>query len=316
MKKILFVLLILTSFLQTSCSPDPIDNSPITNPVDVYVGGSKNNQACYWKNNQLVILDTNGLPSTYATKIIVSNGDVYVLGYGGDATVFYTLFWKNGVLTNLNTAFNTVGLYINDFDVVGNDVYIVGYASNFPANGYNFGYWKNGVRTILNNNTPDFNPSYIKVLNNDVYTSINFPTQGYYINTTYHDTPNKTNNGLINYGNEMYVYGGFSLSGFYYNISNNTNTNISFPNDGSITNMSFDNNNTYYTNNKAIYKNGNILVPETAINFITDFEVQNNNLYFITNIIGSQSQYVTLNNTIVLSNASNERFYSLYVVQN
>lgn len=117
-------------------------------------------------------------------------------------------------MTNLNTAFNTVGLYINDFDVVSNDVYIVGYARNFPANGYNFGYWKNGVRTILNNNTPDFNPSYIKVLNNDVYTSINFPTQGYYINTTYHDTPNKTNNGLINYGNEMYVYGGFRSLAF------------------------------------------------------------------------------------------------------
>lgn len=316
MKKILIALVVLTSFLQISCSPDTVNNSPTTNPTDVYVAGSKDDQACYWKNNQLLMLDSNGLPSTYATKIIVSNGDVYVLGRGGTSTVMYSLFWKNGVLTNLNTAFNAVSLDINDFDVIDNDVYIVGYANNIPANGYNFGYWKNGVRTILNNNTPDYNPSYIKVLNNDVYTTINFPTQGYYINTTYYDTPNKTNNGLTNYGNEMYVYGGFSLFGFYFNITSNTNTNIGFPNDDSIIKMCFDNNNLYYTNGRAIYKNGAILVSETSSHTINDFKILDNNVYFLDNIIGSQSESIIINNVTVMSNASNEHFNSLFVVQN
>lgn len=317
MKKILIALLVVTSFLQISCSTETVNNTTTTNPVDVYVAGSKNNQACYWKNNQLVILDSGNILAAYTTKIMVSNGDVYVLGKSvSNATSIY-LLWKNGVLTNLNTAFNAQFLDINDFDVVGNDVYIVGYANNIQTNGYNFGYWKNGIRTILNNNTPDYNPSYIKVLNNDVYTTINFPTQGYYINTTYFDTPNKTNNGLTNNGNEMYVYGGFSLSGFYFNTTNNTNTNIGFPNDGTITKMGFDNNNLYYTNGSAIYKNGNTLVPETSSYIITDFKVLNDNVYLINSIFGSQSESVIINNVIVMGNSTpDELFSSLYIVQN
>lgn len=317
MKRLLITLLLLSCFLQISCITETVNNTATTNPVDVYVAGSKNNLACYWENNQLVMLDSGNILASHAIKIIVSNGDVYVLGKSvSNATSIY-LFWKNGVLTNLNSALNAPFLDINDFDVVGNDVYIVGYANNIQTNDYNFGYWKNGIRTILNNNAPDYNPSYIRVLNNDVYTTINFPTQGYYINTTYFDTPNKTYNGLTNNGNEMYVYGGFSNFGFYFNTSTNTNTNIGFQNDGTISGMCFDNNNLYYTNGFAIYKNGSTFTPETPSHFITDFKVLNDNVYFINTVLGSPNENVVINNQVVMGNNTTDEVYSsLYVVQN
>lgn len=317
MKKILIALLVVTSFLQISCSSDTVNNSPTTNSVDVYVAGSKNNQACYWKNNQLVMLNSNNLPSTYATKIIVSNEDVYVLGRGGDAITAYSLFWKNGILTNLNTEFNAILLDINDFDVVGNDIYIVGSTNNIQTNGYNFGYWKNGDRTILNSNTPDYNPSYIKVLNNNVYTAINFPTQGYYINSTYYETPDKINNGLVCVGDEMYIYGSFQQSGFYYNITNNTNTNIGFPDDNSITKMCFDNSNVYYCDINEIYKNSTLFIPRPVeYSGIIDFKVLNNNVYVLRGFGANPANALEINNITIIQSAIDETFNSLYIVQN
>jgi hypothetical protein len=46
----------------------------------VYVAGSENNQACYWKDNEKMIL-TDG-DNTLATKIFVNNNHIYVTSLG------------------------------------------------------------------------------------------------------------------------------------------------------------------------------------------------------------------------------------------
>ena len=45
MKKIVIVLLLITSFIQISCSSDIENNTTTANPVDVYVVGKKNSNA-------------------------------------------------------------------------------------------------------------------------------------------------------------------------------------------------------------------------------------------------------------------------------
>src|ERR1700754_4448529 len=52
--------------------------SPLGTPPDVYVAGSDNGQAVYWKNGTKV--DLSG--GTQATGIVVAGSNVYVCGYG------------------------------------------------------------------------------------------------------------------------------------------------------------------------------------------------------------------------------------------
>lgn len=48
MKKLFSLLVILLTLI--SCSNvDDVNNPSTQDPIDVYVAGSKNNQACYWK---------------------------------------------------------------------------------------------------------------------------------------------------------------------------------------------------------------------------------------------------------------------------
>jgi hypothetical protein len=66
---------------------------------DVYIAGftaTGPDQACYWKNGQLVTLP-NG---SSATGIAVAGSDVYVCGNGGSNDAVY---WKNGVIHILGT---------------------------------------------------------------------------------------------------------------------------------------------------------------------------------------------------------------------
>jgi hypothetical protein len=321
MKKLLFLsTLLLCSLLHVSCNPDDVTNNPTTtNPVDVYVAGSKNNQACYWKNGQIVMLDSGGITKTSAYKLIVSNGDVYIFGGGYNlqsANEPKSLFWKNGVLSNLNIQFNSSFLSINDFDVVGNDVYISGFSSNNQTNGYVFGYWKNGNRIILNDNTIDHNPSYIKVVNNNVYIAVRFPQPGYYINSNFYQIPNSGISGISANNDQIYIYGRKLLDGFFYNVSTNISTNVSFINDGNIANMCFENNNIYYSNNREIYKNSSLFGTALSSYFITDFKIKNENLYRIVFGPNANSIRVEINNVVTLTSEIDENFKSLFIVQN
>lgn len=322
MKKLLslFVLLVIVSCNTT----DDLVNPNNQTPVDVYVTGQKNGQPCYWKNNQLFLLDDGGVTGVTATKIIVSDDDVYIFGTTQATTMQATksLFWKNGVLTELNTALSTdseYALYISDMDIVGDDVYFVGYTNPTPITLFEpkLVTWKNNVKTILSTTTEGWQESYIKVQNDTIYTTSPIEN-GYYKNSSFHSMDNAVLNGFTVKNNDTYVFGGELLSGFYYNINSDVQTNVSFPNDGAVYQMCFDNNNVYFSNNEDIYTNGTLTysVP-IATNNIFDFTVKNNNLYLIEgHDINNNPKVVKINNVITMTSSGDEDFTSLFVVQN
>lgn len=340
MKKFLIALLLVTCFLQISCTSDTLNNSPTTNPVDVYVAGSKNGQACYWKNNQLFTLDSGNLVDVTATKIIVSNGDVYVFGigfYSSQPSVYHNLFWKNGVLTNLTLSYSTnvqVVKNIGDMDVVGDDVYFCGITKiqDLAVEQYEIAYWKNGVKTIISSiSSLNGTTTNIKVLNSDVYIRmIRDGLYGYYKNFTYNETPNAptSRKGFAVNNNEIsIIYQTGNMQSTVYNITNNTFTPIAT--DGFYTDLYFDNNNMYYKNydNQYIYKNGityGSVSTSILAGQIIDYAVFNSDLYTIEqqmyfDINGlDQLKYVVYLNGVNILEADllTEKFGSIYIDQN
>jgi hypothetical protein len=193
-----FVSLLFAIILISCTDVDDLVDSSTQNPVDVYIAGVKTNNAAYWKNNQSYLL--TGGNGGEANKICVSNNNIHVLGKKTlDNWRTEYLHWENGNLTNLNTAFNTpqhLGQHvrsITDMEVVGHDVYFVGYTKNplLTAERYELVYWKNGVKTVLDNNIN--NPTFqakIKVVTNTVYvignTSSCFNScHGIYVNNAF-----------------------------------------------------------------------------------------------------------------------------------
>jgi hypothetical protein len=336
MKKLLFIsILLFFSLLQVSCNTDAIsNNNPIANSVDVYVAGSKDGKACYWKNGQVIMLNSGTFTATIAKKIIVNNGNVYVLGENTTADPTIYLYWKNGVLTNLTTTLNipTFGntLGITDMDVSGNDVYFVGYIPSvitIPNPPVNLVYWKNNVATIVKEYNSSFynTVSFIKVLNNVVYVAgpgttnnANFAINGYYANNIFNEIPNSQLSGFDVKNNQIFAYGTQNSVGFYYNMITNVNSTVSFQAGGGIEKMCFDNNNIYYSNSQQIYKNGTIFHSSTMTqSFITDYKIVNNNFYKIATTGGVVlSYFLEINGVTILVTSTDEIFESLFVVQN
>lgn len=330
MKKILLTLMVFTGLLQISCSEDLVDtDTPTNNSVDVYVAGQKNSQACYWKNNQVVLLDSGGITAPTANKIIVANNDVYVLGIGVGTTTTETfpMFWKNGVLTNLKTSLSTDEeevMTITDFEVVGNDVYFVGYTKRriITFEDYSLAYWKNGVKTVVRDYGAYVqNYPKIKAVNNTVYIAASntgaLTLNGYYTNNVFTEIPFATLTGLAKNNNEVYAYGTANSGGYYKNIT--TGTETSFPAVAAISSMFFENNNVYLTDVASIYKNGVLHdAGQPQLGGIMDFKILNNNTYKITQVgIDSYISYLTINGVEAAELPDSQgTFLSLFVVQN
>lgn len=335
MKKVLLACILVIGLLQTSCSDDLAGDSTTTiQSVDVYVAGQKDNQACYWKNNQPVLLESGGIEGPVANKIVVVNDDVYVLGIGANTNLLQAIpmFWKNGVLTNLKTSLSNDAeevISITDFEVIGNDVYFVGYTKKrlIAFEDYSLVYWKNGIMTIVHNyGGHELNQARIKVENNDVYitgrnnnsTSITGHINGYYINGVFNEISNSILNGLAVNNNELYVFGTVNNTNYYKNITTNSETTIASASNG-ISNIVFDNNNMYLTDGGNIYKNG-ILFDDgsTTTGGIKDFEVLNDNTYKITQVgVFSFISYLTINGVETMSLPNGDgSFQAIYVVQN
>lgn len=327
MKKLLFISTLLFSFLLISCSTDTGNNSSTTNPVDVYVAGSKNEQACYWKNGQEVLLN-DGLGAE-ADSVFVSNCDVHVFGtkYFDNFTE-QDLYWKNNVLTNLTQTLSTPDQMvkkITGYDVVGDDVYVVGYTKNplIAAEIYDLVYWKNGIKTVV---APANNPTYkstIKVVNNSVYITGNTLNcfdvcNGIYVNGVFQPTTiGKVVYDFTIKNNEIYVYGTDFVqnSVFYKNLSTNLETNN--PLIHRNIKLIFDNNDVYISNGSSIYKNNNIIYESSFFSFYIDFTALNENVY----ILKREGDFGTtdvlyINNINVLQTFIGEgKFNSIAVVQ-
>lgn len=334
MKKLLILsILLLLSFLQFSCNTIGItDDLPITNPVDVYVAGSKDGKACYWKNGQVVMLDSGGFEDVFAGSIIISNTNIYVIGQGfmnNQPELGNYLFWKNGVLTNLNALLSTnsqIVRSIKDVQIIGDDIYILGLLKPevLTVEIYELAYWKNGIKTTVSSNLNTLTSSQIKIQNNDIYIALN-PTfdlisNGYFKNNTFYPLPN-TQIGFTEINKQIVVFGSRlqSINGFYRNTVTNVNTEVPFTNEAGISFLSVDNNNLYYTNFTEIYKNGSVLYTTGNENItISDLKIRDNNVYrVIRNFINFIETYeIKVNDYTLMTSSINETYNSLLIVQN
>lgn len=285
------VSLLFTIILIGCTDVDELVNSSTQNPVDVYIAGVKNYSATYWKNNQPYIL--SGGDGGEANKICVSNNNVHVLGKKtSDNWITEYLHWENGNLTNLNTLFNTPGQYVHsitDMEVVGDDVYFVGYTKNPITTDeiYELAYWKNGVKTVLdNNNNTTFQPK-IKVVNNVIYvignTSNCFNScHGIYVNNVFQSVSvGVLLKDITVKENQVYVYGTNTSTntGFYKNMATGVETNLTtIP---SVYKLLFDNNNTYVADGVNIFKNNTQIYSSSFFSFYIDFIALNNNVYIL-----------------------------------
>ena len=289
MKKLISLFVIL---LTISCSTVDDLNTSTQNPVDVYIAGVKTNNAAYWKNNQPYLL--SGGDGGEATKICVSNNNLHVLGKKTlDNWRTEYLYWENGNLINLNTAFNTPAQYVHsitDMEVVGNDVYFVGYTKNplLAVEIYELAYWKNGVKTVLDNNinNPPFQAK-IKVVNNTVYvigyTSNCFNScHGIYVNNVFQSfSVGVLSKDITVKENQVYVYGTITTTntGFYKNMATGVETTLTtIP---SVYKLLFDNNNTYVADGVNIFKNNTQIYSSSFFSFYIDFIALNNNVYIL-----------------------------------
>lgn len=333
MKNFYSLLAFIALFNMSSCtSDDNLLNHETQNSVDLYVLGQKNGQACYWKNNQVVALNQSNFVTTFSSKIIVSNNNVHVLGYSSDTD----LYWNNGVLTNITLIFSDnaqVVKGITDMEVVGNDVYFVGYTKNplISAEIYDLAYWKNGQKTVIAANMNSIPQASIAVENNNVYitSQSNLSDPKYYINSVSTSLPTGMEiSGLTKNGNSVYIYGSNGSNGFYKNLS--TNVETIFPMPYLVTNLVFDGSDVYHISANEFYKNTTITpLNIQPINGQTSYmvtsqkaKVLNGNIYSIQNcdpMLSDPFSMVGINNTNVFeSNSTNEatNFSDLFVVQN
>lgn len=334
MKKVLLALILVTGLLHTSCSSDLVSDTTTRCPVDVYVAGQKDSQACYWKNNQLVLLESGEIIGPLASKIIVVNDDVHVLGIGVGTSPLGTLpmYWKNGALTNLKTTLSTQDeevTSITDMEIVGTDVYFVGYTKKalIAFEDYSLAYWKNGIKTVVHNyGGYAQNQARIKVANNTVYVTgtnngnfnISGQIDGYYTNGVFTNISDSILSGLAVNNNEVYTFGMLDGSSYYKNITTNSETTLPLGSNG-ITKLLFDNGNMYYTDSGSIYKNG-VLFDDATTNSggIKDFEIKDDKIYKIRQegIFGFIS-FLTINGVETMQIPNSEgSFQSIYVVQN
>ena len=328
MKKIVIVLLLITSFIQISCSSDIVDNTSKANPVDVYVVGKKNNNAAYWKNNQEVLLN-NGL-GCEADMLMVSNGNVHVFGKKQlDNFTTQFMYWKNNVATNLTETFNTPAQFvrtITGMDVVGEDVYFVGYTKNplIAAEIYDFVYWKNGNKTVIDGATNPTFKSKIKVVNNTIYIIGNKSNcfnncHGVFVNGVFQAVPvGVILNDITVKDNQVYVYGtNYTTSSVYYkNLTTGTESNITSI--STAFKLLFDNDDLYISNGSDIYKNNSVIYSSSFFSFYIDFVVLNDNKY----ILKSEGDFGTTDilyindvNTLQIF-ISEGKFNTVSVVQN
>ena len=321
--------------LTVSCSTNSATNPPTENPVDVYVAGQKNGKACYWKNNREVILDNGTMSNSNATKIIVSNGDVYVLGtYAGDITpTIEYVYWKNGVMTNLNqTLSDSVQRVqaITDMDVSGNDVYFIGktYGTGTVLT-KDLAYWKNGIKTAFSTNIYSNDDASIKFYNNNVYftgikTISGSRRSGYYINDLFYEDQIFMSSNFTIKDNAVCVYGPTYYPtdlypSFFKNLETGTVTTLPIP---FLNKLVCDGNDNYVSDRVKILKNNetiyNVALP--AFDSVKDFEVLNGNTYILTQTgdIGTLDKLLVNNiETLQVNSTGNSTsFNAVIVVQN
>lgn len=245
--KLKFYSLVVLALLFGACSSDD-DSQTGNNTVtitDVYVGGTLNKNAVYWKNDELVQLTSSTLNTVEEVVdiVVASNGDVHVVG----KTATGGAYWLNGNRTDLsfepiklyvsnsngdvyilgdqvylkNNVSTTTGMTNGDFSIVGEDVHIVGSKDLKPY------YYLNGTLTELSNNGPLAGWAHsIEVYEGDVYVAGELRTVAGSNNFMVSYWLNGNRTDLTSANEDCYAYdikvnnGNVHIVGSYYNTTN------------------------------------------------------------------------------------------------
>lgn len=154
----------------TDCSNGQPSDMAIAETGDVYIAGSTNDRAGYWKNGVWSYLTEL---NSRARAVKVVGTDVYVGGFYYDQLKgWMPVYWKNGTMVAVDTHAGMV----DDMDVINGDVYLTGYSNQ---NGGGAAYWKN--TTLVSLDKAAFTATHafkVAVRNGDVYvTGIDYDAQ-------------------------------------------------------------------------------------------------------------------------------------------
>jgi hypothetical protein len=152
---------------------------------DVYICGSANSTACYWKNGVLYGTNDN-VNGSGATAITVDdNGDVYMCGYttgthtprkGGYPRPAY---WKNNTLTVLPA--DKISATANSIAIDGGNIYVSGTADDGQVRSESINpkgmLWKNGTPEYLGYGS--LLGGCVTVVQGDVYVAGSRPIEAY-----------------------------------------------------------------------------------------------------------------------------------------
>jgi hypothetical protein len=215
---------------------------------DVYVTGSESiltssglSLGRVWKNGSVLYTFTDNNFNTLTSSIVVSSGDVYVLGTVNDIPKI----WKNGIPSDLQNSNPLSFAAATALYVQGSDVYVAGTTVDDPAiGGSRAVLWKNGaILTELNSNSQF---SALFVAGTDIYVA---GTE--YINNIFEakvwkngvattletSTEEIQTNGLYVSGNDVYMAGmmmsPFTFTGVAKLWKNGIATNLSNSNNES-----------------------------------------------------------------------------------
>lgn len=352
------ILAFLTLFLFcASCSDensDPLEKK--TASYDVYLGGTDDYKACYWKNGQQTFVP--GGENLNGIQVVVDNNDIYLL-----ATTIQPMnqikewyFWKNGVKHNVaeylnvepNTATDNDKLFLaSQIKVNNGDVYFSGVIRHYnPSTGqntYQHCYWKNGVKTILDSHANSIFSGGLEVFNNDVYVAsrknfqYNNPAMpswdlGYYKNNTFHVVSNSLifHDFIKNSSNSAQFYlstrnpNPSYISQYIYTVKDIISGNdIQIPANiiqSGIIDMYAEGTDKYYIGKDFYYKNNTLVQMNNSngFNTISHFAAKDQNIYTtrLHPTMSSVKFYINDVEAQSLPDISKGCFNSIFVVKN
>ena len=310
MRNLILPFILLLTFV-FSCRENDMDEGleKNINSVNLYIAGAENNEACYWKNGQKVILQNGS--GLYAHQIIAENNNIYVFG---SMTSEYTLnlpskhhyLWKNGIRYNLDEYLEDVpnpgpnsNFGINSKMIVENgNIYFSGYITIYNSSSTlsttSYYSWKNGIKTLISNDNNITVPTSYDLINNEIYFSIR---KNYQYNPLTWETGFFKNNVYLSIDNNSDIKSYHSdNTGIYALIKNvftnqqylkniHTNTILQLPTNppGEILNVIWEGNDKYYIGTNFYYKNNTLVQinDPNGYNRIGKFHVKNQQIYMI-----------------------------------
>ena len=311
--QILACLTLLLSCISCRQDNDGEDLAKTVNSVDIYIAGTENNQACYWKNTVKTILP-EGNDKIPGPIYVDGNNNVYVFSMDSSNGP-NNFFWKNGVKTTLSQYLNIAPnvpnnhnyFQLTDFFLKDDKLYVAGLVKNpSPTSNqdqYQYYYWINGVPTLVFQQESSSATAKIYPYGNDMYVylthNLNYVSStwdlGYYKNGVYHFV--NTNShclGFDDVGGSLKMMIEDGSNKYYKDLSTGAITPVPAAVGllGSYR-MVKDGNDRYFIGFKSYYKNNTLVTMDhpDGFNQINELVAKNQNIYMIRSIDGPNPEH-------------------------